>query len=192
MTISETGAWIGETHHHNDTGLAAALINLVRLSFPDWKGLHLIDVGTGDGFIPQRLRAAGLNALGIDGNHAYDVEHRNLTAQWTDIKTAPLVTFIEVWEHVPAEFEGVMVRNVVECVLDRPDAVLIVSAAIPGQGGEGHVNCVTQDHVARQIRLASGMLPDPWLTRVIREQATMWWTKRNLMAFTRPVAIHLH
>ena len=201
-SITPTGAWDGKANHHNDIGLANGLIMMMNWMRLAWKtNPQFFDIGCGDGYLVYQVWKAGLGAHGVDGNPAYTdpkshIRRLDLTVDWPVRAQANIVSLIEVWEHVPKEFEDVMVRNVVNSLdlcRSGPPAyqnqippVLIVSAAPPGQAGHGHVNCVTKQHVIGRISEATdGLLSvNHWLTGILSVSSTVSWTRKNLIAFS--------
>jgi len=104
------------------------------------------DVGAGTGGYVFRLKQGGVDATGVE----YSPMGRWLASlQGVELKefdcAAPnalsntgsfdLVYSIEVAEHIPEQLSN----NFVECMIGRSDLV-IFSAAVPGQGGHGHIN----------------------------------------------------
>ena len=64
---------------------------------------------------------------------------------------------MEVAEHIDFskndEIASSMIRNM------RKDAVLIWTAAVPGQGGDGHINCQTRDYWLEKLK-SVGLIND--------------------------------
>lgn len=193
-SIMPTGAWDGKANHHNDIGLANGLIMMMSWMRLAWKtNPQFFDIGCGDGFLVNQVWKAGLGAHGVDGNPTYadpksHIRRLDLTVDWPARAQANIVSLIEVWEHVPKAFEDVMVRNIVNSIgydgLIPP--VLIVSAAVPGQAGHGHINCVTKQHVIGRISEGTGgmLSVNHWLTGILSASSTVSWTRKNLIAFS--------
>jgi hypothetical protein len=103
-------------------------------------GETILDVGCGPGiYVEAMRRRRGLRAWGVDNDRRL-VESSYLMR--VDItRGAPIdcdvILSLEVGEHIPAERAGAYVDYLVHC---EPDAIYF-SAARPGQGGEGHINC---------------------------------------------------
>jgi SAM-dependent methyltransferase len=105
----------------------------------------VVDVGCGTGSWVAEFRAHGVpEVLGLDGawvprsqlqipDHLFvptDLE-RNIVLE----RTFDIAICLEVAEHLPPESAARLVANVV-----RLAPVVVFSAAVPGQGGEHHVN----------------------------------------------------
>jgi SAM-dependent methyltransferase len=105
--------------------------------------LHVVDVGCGEGWWAQAFAVAGCHVLGIDGDYVTAsaigdqfVAH-DLTTSLAPlgITGADLAVSLEVAEHLPASRGSSFVDDL--CTLA---GAVLFSAAIPGQGGAGHVN----------------------------------------------------
>ena len=90
------------------------------------------------------------------------------------------VLSMEVLEHIPAEFETVVLDNI-----DRAAGHgVVLSWAVPRQRGFSHVNGRSPTYVNQRM-LDRGFEMDLKTTLVLREQATFPWLKRNIMVFIR-------
>ena len=124
---------------------------------------RVIDIGAGAGNYVKALRDIGFDVIGVDGTEGIEALTSGLVHQCelTDSNSPETIlnsygTFgaaicIEVGEHIPAGFVDVFVDNI--CRL--PERRLVVSWAIPGQKGRGHVSCRTAAWVATQIEKRS-------------------------------------
>ena len=86
---------------------------------------------------------------------------------------------IEVGEHIPKKFESTFVSNIV----GSARKMIVLTWAPPGQGGEGHVNNQTPEHIATQIQKSGVFKKSEDLTRSLKESATLQWIKANLQVF---------
>ena len=116
----------------------------------------ILDVGCGVGAWLAEWASAGIeDYLGVDGDY---VDRANLLVspehfRAQDLKTPldlgrrfDLVTSFEVAEHLPEAVAAKFVAGLV-----RHADVVVFSAAIPGQGGVGHVNEQWQSYWARKF-----------------------------------------
>lgn len=55
-----------------------------------------------------------------------------------------IVLCLEVLEHIPQELEDNAIKTIVDCL--GTGGRIVFSAARPGQGGEGHINCHGKGH----------------------------------------------
>ena len=86
---------------------------------------------------------------------------------------------IEVGEHIPKKFESTFVSNIV----GSARKMIVLTWAPPGQGGEGHVNNQTPEHIASQIQKTGVFKKNEHLSRSLKESATLQWIKANLQVF---------
>lgn len=139
----------------------------------------VLDVGCGEGWLTAALREHGLEALGVDGDPLDGVDQVvDLEGELPDLGRFDLVTCLEVAEHVaPARAD-----KFVTWLTERADVVLF-SAAVPGQGGDGHVNEQPTDYWATMFERhhfhGSGELR--W--RLWDDERVEWWYRQNLLLF---------
>ena len=159
MKISETGYWENETQLYHVCCLS--LCDWIADFLKDQKDKVTYDLGCGLGQYCNRLSKAGFtNLTGFEGTAHSHNEFSNIKQQ--DL-TVPFILpekgnciFLEVAEHVPEKFEDIMLDNVANVC----DNKLIMSWAVRGQGGWGHVNCLNNDEaIARVIKRGFEYLP---------------------------------
>lgn len=112
----------------------------------NFKPASVVDVGCGSGAVLAGLREAGVAAIGLEYSdaalemctrhglrvHKFDLESDGQVG----IEPAALVVSTEVAEHLPEHCADRYVDLC--CKLSR--SVVVMTAAIPGQGGTDHVN----------------------------------------------------
>ena len=146
-----------------------------------------IDIGCGPGTYVRALRAAGIDATGIDtDDRVQNQEHLQQQSLFDLERQADLVICLEVAEHIdPAQSEAIA-QSVAAAV--EPGGILIWSAAQPGQGGVGHINCQPKDYWAEQLQ-ATGLKRDEETEQVllsyIESGYHMGWFRQNAMVFWR-------
>lgn len=108
------------------------------------KPQHVVDVGCGEGWWGHAFMVAGCTVIGIDGPGAavstvlperfvlHDLTESLITL---GITGADLVVCLEVAEHLPPDRADSFIADL--CALAP---TVLFSAAIPGQGGTGHLN----------------------------------------------------
>jgi hypothetical protein len=117
----------------------------------------VIDLGCGDAFYILRLRSEDFNVVGVDGYISEALKNlAEHTANFTYIQTdlsKPVagvtgqVLSLEVGEHIPVQFEQTFIDNLCRHCTSR----MVISWALPGQHGVGHVNCRPNDYIIDQI-----------------------------------------
>ena len=153
----------------------------------------LIDVGCANGLYIKPFLELGVAAQGYeiseDALVAPLVNPALITIRDMTEPTAlrpqkfNLALCLEVLEHVPEDQANAFIYNL--CKLsDR----IVFSAAIPGQGGRGHINCQHKDYwmklfelhgFTRQLDEESAILDH------MRKGYHMGWLTQNLMVFTK-------
>jgi hypothetical protein len=92
-----------------------------------------------------------------------------------------MATSFEVAEHLPASAADGFVR-----LLAASAAIVVFSAATPGQGGKGHINEQPHDYWATRFQAAGKHLAAS-LTEECRAawkaSGVEWWYVRNVMIF---------
>lgn len=107
---------------------------------------RVVDVGCGEGIWTSVFAARGLDVIGVDGDHvdrsrlqidpgAFFARELDRAGSLTDVIPADLAVSLEVAEHLPPS----RAESFIEELCDLAPQILF-SAAIPGQGGVGHVN----------------------------------------------------
>jgi len=143
----------------------------------------IIDIGCGNGAYTKFLRGVGFEVDGYDGNpHTMEITDGECGvhnfAETTYIRPRDLILCLEVAEHIPREKEAIFTENLFLSMSNY----IILSWAVEGQGGLGHVNCRNNDYV---IDLADSygyklMERD---TEVLRQVAKIKWFKKSVMVF---------
>jgi cyclopropane fatty-acyl-phospholipid synthase-like methyltransferase len=174
MKIAETGFWSGNTeaHHKFDVGLANALTEL-------FAGHTVIDLGCGEGKYVEKFHRSGIKAIGFDGNPNTD----KIPLCGVHDLTKPLnksyfdyVLCLEVGEHIPKDKTQALIDN----IKNHNFKGIVISWAIPGQGGDGHVNELSNEEV---IKMFSEYEYDVETSQHLRNEATLWWFKNTIMVF---------
>lgn len=163
-------------HFHSDI-LANALVLLLKTTN------KIYDFGCGTGFYTDFLNREGFYCTGIDGfvkDKKY-IEFDLTTPLFLDKKGD--IICLEVAEHIPKEFEFQFLKN----LYNNCNGTLIISWAIPHQGGVGHVNELDNLTVIKKFK---GLdfefnLEDTIYLRDIMREDPLWWFKSTLMVFNK-------
>jgi SAM-dependent methyltransferase len=184
--ISNTGFWTitgskFEHEHAYDPPLSNAIVALAK-SLGTTK---TYDFGCGPGKYTAAFREAGIEATGLDGNPLTssipNCQVQDLTADF-DLEPVNFLLSLEVCEHVPKEFETKLVSNINKHL--SPGGTLVLSWAVVGQGGFGHVNCQNNDYV---IRLFEGMgyTYDQENSANLRKVSSLPWFPNTVLVFKK-------
>ena len=147
----------------------------------------VLDIGCGPGTYVDALRTFGITARGIDiDNRVLGKEHLKYQSlfELDDVDQADTVVCLEVAEHIDESAADLVAYQVARCV----KKTLIWTAAQPGQGGIGHINCqskqyweekLTEQGLVRNRELETRML------EFVMQGPHMGWFRNNVMLFTR-------
>jgi SAM-dependent methyltransferase len=157
----------------------------------------VIDVGCGRGtWISAWIEAGVADCIGVDGDY---VDRGSLVippdrfvasdlARPFDLaRRFDLVESLETAEHIHPSCADIFLGNLV-----RHGGLVLFSAAVPGQGGETHVNEQPLDHWRRKF-LALGYDAYDWLRPRIRDVAEIepWYRYNALLYATDEAAARL-
>lgn len=149
---------------------------------------RVVDLGAGTGVYVEELRAMGIAAQGYDICEPQPNPLLVRTASLLMIRDpAPVVLCLEVGEHIAADLAGAVVESVWRNTL--PGGIVIWSAAQPGQGGVGHINCQPPEYW-RDLALSQGF----GLRQDLRDSCLAWmrqgyhmgWFVNNCQIWQRP------
>jgi hypothetical protein len=185
MIDAKTGIWdinTANSHggHKHDEGIIKKISEL-------YEPIAVADLGCGDGWYCQQLKQKWKNTVihGYEGcvdmktEGVYDdIFILDLSLKrYVGIKY-DLVLCIEVGEHIPLEKEQTFLDNVKEFC----DCFLVMSWALPKQGGRGHFNERPEDYIIEQMT-KRGFFVDDSSTNELRDAATLKWLKRTVTAY---------
>jgi len=183
--VHRHGYWYGEeviSEHRFDECLASGLVEF----FKKEQATSILDLGCGLGDYVKALRAHSFECEGYDGN-PQTPQLSNGVAQVADL-SAPLdlgrvfdwVLCLEVGEHIPKVYETLLIDN-----LHRHNAKgIVLSWAVKGQGGYGHVNEQNNLYVKTLLQ-KYGYTNDFSAELFLRKAASLWWFKNTLMVFRK-------
>lgn len=184
MIINQRGYWENQTKegHAHDSRLAGAILKLLKAR----KIETLVDFGCGPGDYARFFRRHGMVVEAYDGN-PYTEQLTGGIGQVKDLsepidlhKQFKCVMSLEVGEHILPEFEQTFLDNIVKHSLDG--GLIILSWAVPGQDGDGHVNCQTNDYIMQQMQ-QRGFYLENTLTNQLRKSSSLRWFKNTIMVF---------
>jgi len=151
----------------------------------------VLDVGCGIGAWLAEWSAAGVaDFYGVDGDYvdraallvpAAKFQAHDLAEPLDLGRRFDLVTSFEVAEHLPEDKADQFVASLV-----RHTDVVAFSAAIPGQGGVGHVNEQWQGYWARKFADLGFEAHDDVRWKVWENPHVEFWYAQNTVLYARP------
>ena len=192
--ITETGYWTSDDTqaiHVHDQGLSNWILNYLQND----KDKQLIDFGCGMGDYLKKLHNNGFSNL-----HGFEGEVRKGSPNFVDSwdLTNPIKNYknydhlkknaynsicLEVGEHIPKQYESIFLDNITSLTTNK----IILSWAIIGQLGDGHVNCMNNDEVILKMdELGFKYLEDDSISaRNSVSPAIASWFLKTIMIFQK-------
>jgi len=176
FSVEDNGVWNGKVAHQFDEPLAEGLSQF-------FLGKTVADFGCGhEGYYTKYLKSKGVTTIGFDGNPY--TKHPLIIADLSKplILGGKLdwVLCLELGEHIPEKYESALLHN---CVSNSAEGI-VMSWAIPGQNGRGHVNCRSNEYVKEKLDLL-GYDNDEDTQSELRSASTLPWFKNTLMVFNK-------
>ena len=148
-------------------------------------GAELVEFGAGTGCYARALSHCKVNVLaaydGVEGIEQISggvVRRADLSqplhapAEWT--------FSLETGEHIPDSFAATFLDNIAL----NARVGMVLSWAVPGQPGVGHVNGRSAKWVAHQMAMRNFTL-NQTQTAAVKRSANLWFFNRNLQVFRR-------
>lgn len=167
--------------HQHSPKLAIALAKLLP------KNQKVIDLGCGKGTYLKHLSENGFDCIGYEGTPDileiadFDkiIQH-DLTQPLTVEKTGTVIC-LEVAEHIEKEFEDQLLDNI-----DRAcNGLLILSWALPGQGGRGHVNEQGAGYVIGRLKRMGYEMETHMSADLRYAGSELWWFRKSIYVFRK-------
>jgi SAM-dependent methyltransferase len=150
--------------------------------------MRVLDVGCGPGIYVQALRDLGIHADGVDIDPRCPFDQVDVFSDTFLGKYCPdgrhkydLCLCLEVAEHLPADKADMFIQRLVKTA-----PMVLFSAAVPGQGGHGHINCQPKDYWIEKFGRENYVLDETMTSSVVefmRSGYHMGWFVNNAMVF---------
>lgn len=187
-------------HRHRMARSAARLVPEILDLLAPTTPASAVDVGCGAGAFLAELGRRGVGEL-------VAVEGPWLTRDQLDAPEAQLVT-----GELPAVLDTPQLQRTFDLALSlevaehlpEPDAdrfverlaalapVVVFSAAVPGQGGTGHVHEAWPEEWAARFAAHGLVAADALRDRVWHDPDVAWWHAQNVLVFAHPDALERH
>lgn len=147
-----------------------------------------LDIGCGPGMHVRVMDSLGVPSLGVelDTRACHPLIKNESLLELHGKYTADLVMSLEVAEHIDAQYADAIVQNMVESI--EPGGTLVWTAAHPGQGGIGHINCQPKEYWIEKF-VAQDLVRDEALENEIKQEMLqgyhMGWFIMNLIVFKK-------
>lgn len=150
------------------------------------KSSLILDFGCGPGKYIEEFKKFGFNAMGVEGfpmseHNDLNIIHQDLAKPF-DLNLKGTVLSLEVGEHIPSEFQNIFLNNIEQHCLKT----IILSWAVVGQGGVGHVNCQNNEYIITEMN-TRGFKYDEETSHILRSDVEDQcnYFRNTLMVFHR-------
>ena len=185
--ITSHGGWcVDAARHFTDESLAKALSEL-------FKGQTVASLGDGYGGYKKLLDSSGK----VRQYDSYDgapfcenkthglVKFLDISIPVYGLRLYDWVISLEVGEHIPKQYEQIFLDNIAR----HADKGIVLSWAVPGQGGHGHVNNQPLEYIVQQLD-NRGFYRDLKSSHHLQQASRIGWLKRNTNVYRRKPGQH--
>jgi len=178
--IHKSGYWteLDLNDHVIDNSLCNEIISFIK----EENLKNCIDIGCGNGFYTDEI-SKNIQCIGIDGNPqtktSDNIFVQDITKKFNYGKF-DVVLCLEVGEHIDKKYESTILKNITNHV----GKYLIISWAIPGQSGYGHVNCNSNEYIKEKIEKMN-FKNNISLENRFRNSSSLDWFKNTIMVFEK-------
>lgn len=183
--IDDKGIWHGndvQCNHAFDPALANSLANF----FKQEQAKTVVDFGCGLGQYQAVFLENGIKSDAFDGNPDTPsltngrAKVQDLSVPFNLEKKYSWVMSLEVGEHLPQQYEKIFIENLIR----HAKHGIVLSWAVPGQGGHGHFNEQPNDYV-KKVMGSYGWYNDVKSENKLRSASTLPWFKNTIMVFRK-------
>jgi hypothetical protein len=178
-----TGIWLNNTleGHGYDIHLSNALVQILKKNNIS----NVYDFGCGHGLYTRNLLINNILCKGYDGNPNTNQLTDNLCnvldlSKKFELPKKEYVITLEVGEHIPKLYEETFIQN----IHNHNTKGIILSWAVIGQGGDGHINC-QDNHYIKQIFNDLGYTNNIDDENYLRANSSFSWFKNTIMVFNK-------
>lgn len=181
MEISDFGYWIDKNPDHWFDGI---MFYYLEKLLKNNNVKTLVDFGCGNCEYIRKFKNFGYECEGYDGNpYTNEISNglgkvQNLAINFDLEKTFDCVLSLETGEHIPKEYEEIFIENITKHCKN----ILILSWAIPGQGGEGHFNEQKNEYIIKKLKEYNFIYKKDE-SDILRKYSSINWFKKTIMVF---------
>lgn len=177
--------YVHDAETHSRASPLEVVPRLVELLEP----ASVLDVGCGRGAWLSVFREHGCEILGLEGERIPDdllliprarIRRVDLEEEAEPPGRFDLAVSLEVAEHLSPDAG----ERLVELLTGAADAVLF-SAAVPGQGGQNHINERWPSHWVERFRRRGFAVDDAIRWRFWENESVEWWYRQNMFLARR-------
>lgn len=147
----------------------------------------VLDLGCGPGTYVNCFQELGVNATGYDTDIRVKGNDNLICKSLFDVEeTGDVVLCMEVAEHIESSNNLQIVEAMTKAL--APNGTLVWTAAKPGQGGVGHINCQTKNYwielfKTQPLKRCKGI--ELILAEEMKKDYHMGWFVQNLLIYTK-------
>jgi SAM-dependent methyltransferase len=181
MKIKKNGSWVvgkNDSGHCYVEQMSDLILDLIRKDKPRL----VYDFGCGYGEYLKDISTLGIEAIGFEAHpnrtRYKKIKKLDLSVPVVLEKSADISISLEVGEHIPVEFEQIFIDNICNNTLNT----VILSWAIEGQPGDGHINCRNNDYIISEMT-KRGFVFDPTILELRKSFDSDHWFQNTAMLF---------
>ncbi|HAN74602.1 MAG TPA: methyltransferase type 12 [Planktothrix sp. UBA8402] len=169
-----------------DTDYQTLALYIVEIYHPK----TVAELGCGPGHLSRELAKLGVQVTSVDGYSQPDftglsvefyplnLNDPNAIANFFQDKHFDLAISLEVAEHLQPESSPTIINW-----LTKVAPVVIFSAAVPGQGGHGHINLRTRDYWHSLLTESNFMISDRIREKLRNHPSVAPWYRYNVLDY---------
>ena len=170
--------------HNEELPFAKRLAEWIKDNLEPQK---VLDLGCGPGTYVNCFKELNVNAIGYDTDLRIEGSNNLICKSLFDVEeTGDVVLCMEVAEHIDSSNNLQIVEAMTNALESK--GILIWTAAKPGQGGVGHINCQTKDYwidLFKSQPLKRCKNIELILVEEMKKGYHMGWFVQNLLVYTK-------
>lgn len=188
--MTDTHSYSSEFYDYLEAGSSRSAQVVVPILMRLFSPKSVLDVGCGRGTWLTVFRENGVgDILGLDGSHVSpsslyiapaSFRSQDLSRPFSLERSFSLALSLEVAEHIPRDSAATFVDN-----LTRHADLVVFSAAVPGQGGEHHVNEQSYEYWRDLFATAGFAMSDCLRGLLAGDRRVEPWYRYNTFVFIR-------